>query len=212
MPAPMQLIPVASPRVLPDFVACRSARIADADHRLHFDAGRECAASAIRQLTGKPPDHPLPRGPAGEPVWPAGLIGSITHTGDFVSAAAALASAARGIGLDAEQIVSPARAARVAAMVMLPGEASVGGEPLSHPVKVTLLFSIKEAVFKCLYPLVLKRFYYSALLVTDLDFGNGIFGAELAEPLADGFPAGHRLSGRFQIDGARVYSGICLLD
>ena len=179
----MQLIPVASPPVLPTIVACYSARLADADGREHFAAGRECAARAISQLTGQAPEHDIPRGPAGEPLWPAGLTGSITHTGDFVSVAIARATAVRAIGLDAERIVEPDRSRRVAPMIVQPGEPADGDEEAPGPVRVTLIFSIKEAVFKCLYPLVRERFYYPALLVTALDFSTGVFGAELAVSL-----------------------------
>jgi enterobactin synthetase component D len=208
----MQLIPIPTPRVLPDFVACYSARIPGGEGRLHFAAGRECASRAIEQLLGAPSPDALPRGPAGEPVWPAGLTGSITHTGDFVAAAVAPSSMARGLGLDAEQVVSPERAARVASIVTQPGEACLGPQTVSDALRVTLLFSIKEAVFKCLYPLVLTRFYYPALLVTGLDFDQGIFHAELALPLPGGFASGYPLSGRFQIEDSRVYSGVCLVE
>jgi len=141
-------------------------------------------------------------------VWPAGLTGSITHTGDFVSVAIARATAVRAIGLDAERIVDPDRSRRVAPMIVQPGEAADGDEEAPGPVRVTLIFSIKEAVFKCLYPLVRERFYYPALLVTALDFSTGVFGAELAVSLP-GLPAGHHLSGRFHVDDDRVYAGIC---
>jgi enterobactin synthetase component D len=81
---------------------------------------------------------------------------------------------------------------------------------MASMLKVTLLFSIKEAAFKCLYPLVLKRFDYSALCVWDLDPQNGCFQAELAESLSGEFRAGYILSGRFQVEADRVYAGICL--
>lgn len=176
---------------------------------MHFAAGRQCAARAISHVTGQPTVCALARGPNGEPVWPAGLTGSITHTGNFISAAAARTAAARAIGLDAEQIIAPERAARVASIVMRDDERSVGGETITPAVRLTLLFSIKEAVFKCLYPLVMERFYYSALRVTSLDFGTGQFDARLTVPLP-GFPSGHPLTGRFEVDDARVYTGVCL--
>jgi enterobactin synthetase component D len=205
----MQLIPLSRPRVLPDFVACYAARIVEGDHRMHFAAGRECAWRAMNQVMGEQSEHLLPRGPAGEPEWPPGLTGSITHTGDFVAAAAALSTTVRGIGLDAEHIASPERAAGVASSVMRPDERSLAETSVSLPVKITLLFSIKEAVFKCLYPLVRKRFYYPAVRVIELNFGTGSFRAELVLPLP-GFPAGYPLSGQFQVDETRVHAGIWL--
>jgi enterobactin synthetase component D len=196
--------------VLPDGVTCVAARILNGDHRDYFVAGRECAVRAIREVTGVESDHVLARGPAGDPVWPAGLTGSITHTGDYVAAAVALASRVRGVGLDAEQVASADRASRVASVVMRPAERSLGGADLSDPLRVLLLFSVKEAVFKCLYPLVLERFDYPALEVTDLDLGRGRFRARLTAALPGGFGDGYPLSGGIEFDATRVYAGICL--
>ncbi len=82
---------------------------------------------------------------------------------------------ALAIGIDAEQIIASDRASDIAPRVTLPKEAVVGGRSLAPGLRVSILFSIKEAVFKCLYPLVLKRFYYDALSVTTIDLAAGTF-------------------------------------
>src|SRR5208283_1858886 len=51
-----------------------------------FLAGRFCARAAIEALAGAPVEL-LPRGPDGCPVWPPGLVGSISHTDRFATAA-----------------------------------------------------------------------------------------------------------------------------
>jgi enterobactin synthetase component D len=206
----MQLVEVAGPRVLPRFVALYAARLLDNGRNMYFAAGRQCAAMAIAQLGAGIPPQDVPRGAAGEPVWPAGLTGSITHKGDFFAAAVARRSDALSVGLDAELVMDSDRAFAIARIVLLAGERSVGGDSISPALRVSLFFSIKEAVFKCLYPVVLKRFYYEALAITAVNVSEGTFVAELAVTLGDDFPVGRVLSGRFELDDQRVYTGIWL--
>jgi 4'-phosphopantetheinyl transferase EntD len=71
-----------------------------AKRRFEFRAGRACARQAVVELGG--PAGAIGRGPAGEPIWPAGFTGSITHTDDLAAAVVARASAIRAIGLDME--------------------------------------------------------------------------------------------------------------
>ena len=204
----MQLDPLRSPPLLPPGIAWHSARLIGGDHRQHFAAGRACAARAMAQLGV--PAAPIARGPGGEPVWPEGLTGSITHKGEYVSAAVARTAEVLSLGIDAEEIIDAGRAARIAPRVVLPREASVGGESLDAAVRVIVLFSIKESVFKCLYPLVLKRFYYDALEVTAVDLDTGTFRGTCLAPLSDRFPPGAIVTGRVMVDERRVYSAAWL--
>lgn len=204
----MQLDPLRSPPLLPPGIACYTARLIGGDHRLHFAAGRACAARAMAQLGV--PAAPIDRGPGGEPVWPEGLTGSITHKGEYVSAAVARTTDVLSLGIDAEEIIDAGRAARIAPRVVLPRETAVGGGSLDAAVRVVLLFSIKESVFKCLYPLVLKRFYYDALAVTDVDLDAGTFRGTCLTPLSDRFPCGALVTGRVMLDEHRVYSAAWL--
>jgi 4'-phosphopantetheinyl transferase EntD len=48
------------------------------------------------------------------PVWPDGVVGSITHTGDFAAAAVAWAADIAGLGIDSEQVIDPAAARDIA--------------------------------------------------------------------------------------------------
>jgi enterobactin synthetase component D len=205
----LQLITVAAPRIFPDFVVCRSARLLERDRRLHHAAGRACAFEAIRLVTGQERTRPIARGPAGEPLWPPGLTGSITHTGDFVSAAVARSTAAWGLGLDAEQVATAERAGRIASMVARPEELAIADESIPFATWITLLFSIKEATFKCLYPIARTRFYYDALSVRRLDSATGTFEAILLITLPE-FPEGSELAGRFEVGQNLVHAGLCL--
>jgi enterobactin synthetase component D len=206
----MRLEPVESPPVLPEFAASFSARLIAGDPSMYFAAGRECAANAIARLCG--PDFPteVGRGPEGEPLWPTGLTGSITHKDDFYWAAVARTSDALSIGIDAERIIDSERAERIAGAILLPEEHLVGGETLPTRVRVSLVFSIKESIFKCLYPIVHTRFYYSAVAITELSLEAGTFRASIVDGLSAAFHPRRTLEGRSTTGPGGVHTAVWL--
>lgn len=116
-----------------------------------FAAGRLCARRALERLGVR--DFPLKMGEDRRPLWPAGIVGSITHTHGFYGAVAARAAQVRSIGVDAEMIGRVGRhlwpkvctAAETAWLERLPGP-----EQLRLGA---LIFSAKEAFYKCQYGL-----------------------------------------------------------
>jgi 4'-phosphopantetheinyl transferase EntD len=65
-----------------------------------FSTGRACARTALARL-GLPP-VPIPRGPGGEPQWPDGVTGSITHCTGYRACAVARTVHVAALGIDAE--------------------------------------------------------------------------------------------------------------
>jgi 4'-phosphopantetheinyl transferase EntD len=114
--------------------------------RREFASGRACARFAMAELGLEP--RPIPSGPRREPVWPEGVVGSVTHTTGFCAAAVATRAAYAGIGIDAEPDgpLSDAVAARVCEKGELAAAASLG---LAEATLAHVLFSAKEAVYKC---------------------------------------------------------------
>lgn len=68
--------------------------------RREFATARACARRCIAQL-GFPPAA-LPRGSGGEPLWPHGLTGSLTHKASLCAAAVARSRDLIAVGLDLE--------------------------------------------------------------------------------------------------------------
>ncbi len=127
---------------------------AHAKRRIQFLAGRVCARGAIEQVRPNVSIGALPQDADGCPIWPDGLVGSISHSATFATAAVALRSDAYGLGVDVEPVMSREAAADVARLVASDDEmrrvtqaASLG--PLET---LTLVFSAKESLFKALYP------------------------------------------------------------
>lgn len=121
-----------------------------------FAAGRNAARAALASLGVSP--QPILRGEKGEPIWPAGIVGSISHTADFAAAAVAFRSDFASIGVDVELaddlpdgvLASIATAAEVRRF-----EDHTGG---LKPLLGRLTFSAKEAVYKCVWPLAREFF------------------------------------------------------
>lgn len=119
--------------------------------RAEFTTVRGCASRALRALGHERPVQ-VP-GRHGEPVWPRGVVGSMTHCAGYRAAAVAPAEALDAIGIDAEpnaplpdglerQVASPEEARRCARLLA------------QHPQVCfdRLLFSIKESVYKAWFP------------------------------------------------------------
>ena len=88
----------AAPGLLP--AEAEAVRTAGPRRRAEFAAGRSCARAALATL-GVAAGPILP-GPAGQPLWPAGVTGSITHCAGYQACAVARAADVAAIGIDAE--------------------------------------------------------------------------------------------------------------
>lgn len=166
-----------------------------------FLAGRLCAYEALRRATGVASIPAV--GEDRAPCWPAGVVGSITHGAGWAAAVAARAEQWRGLGLDVERLLASTRADRLAGEILTPRELESYGDldDSQRATLVTLTFSIKESLFKALYPLVNKRFYFQEAEVIHHD-DNGQARLRLLNDLSQEWKSGAELEGQFvQFDG-----------
>jgi 4'-phosphopantetheinyl transferase EntD len=150
--------------------------------RFEFSRGRQCARAALRRLGVA--DSPLLSGSQREPLWPAGVVGSITHTHELCLAAVAWERNYSGVGIDVERAapLELAVAERVATVAEMSALRSL--PPL---LAARLIFSAKEAFYKC-------QFYRTRQFLGFFDVAialepHGEFSVELltdAGPLARG--------------------------
>ncbi|MCC5794961.1 MAG: 4'-phosphopantetheinyl transferase superfamily protein [Chromatiales bacterium] len=122
-----------------------------------FHHGRHCARQALARLGL--PALPLPQGEDRAPCWPAGVTGSISHSGSWAIAAVALARDLAGLGLDIEP--DDPLPLDVHALVCRPGEARRFDGMGTDPAR--LLFSAKESLYKCLWPLTGRFLEFSEI-------------------------------------------------
>ncbi|NRB57485.1 MAG: 4'-phosphopantetheinyl transferase superfamily protein [Salinicola sp.] len=176
---------------LPDRLTTAAAK-----RRAEFLAGRLSARHALAELTGS---LATPAQDAEQlPRWPAGTVGSITHSRGLAAAVVAGQEACRGIGLDAEVEMTAERARRLAPQILVASERAwfdhLPGERQGE--FLTVAFSLKESLFKALYPLVRRRFYFPHARVTAWDADGGTVAIELLETLSPEWRAGARLTGQ----------------
>jgi 4'-phosphopantetheinyl transferase EntD len=90
----------------------------------------------------------LRRGASGEPLWPAGITGSLAHDDTVAVAAVGRQSDVGALGIDIEPAVPLPPDMR--ALVATPEELR---RIADDPLQGRLLFAAKEAVYKACYPL-----------------------------------------------------------
>ena len=131
-----------------------------AKRQAEFLAGRICARAALQRLEGL--NFTPAIGEDRAPVWPAHICGSITHSTGRAAAIVAQKTHWRGLGMDLENLLNPERAERLAGEILTPPELQrmAAGHRDQLALLVTLTFSVKESLFKALYPIVQQRFYF----------------------------------------------------
>lgn len=169
-----------------------------------FAAGRLCAARALLDAGSR--ELAVGIGAAREPCWPPGFVGSITHSHVRAGAAVASASALRSIGLDFEPIFD-ADAMRDAAGAVL--SATERLLPAVWPARelATIVFSAKESLYKCLYPLARTFFEFRDVEVAELS-PHGTLRLRLLRDLGTAFARDTLFEGRFAIAEGHVHTAI----
>jgi 4'-phosphopantetheinyl transferase EntD len=116
-----------------------------------FAAGRACARAALAQLGYG--EVALPAGADRAPCWPSGATGSITHTNGFCAAVVGATAQLRALGLDAEprDSVKPHLWRRICSPEEL--KRLQEQEQTAAIVAATVIFSAKEAFYKCQHTL-----------------------------------------------------------
>jgi 4'-phosphopantetheinyl transferase EntD len=120
--------------------------------RREFVTARACARQALARLGL--PASPIATGERGQPLWPEGVLGSITHCAGYRACALAHASELAGLGIDAEpneplplgvleEIARPEERPLLAQLARAEPAVNWG----------RMLFSAKESVYKVWYPI-----------------------------------------------------------
>jgi enterobactin synthetase component D len=176
--------------------------------RLEFLAGRVCARQAMERIDVSVAADALARDADGVPVWPGGVVGSIAHAGRFATAAVAEASEAFGLGVDVEPVMSETVAAEIADLVASQEERRFVAEALclARLETLTLVFSIKESLFKALYPPTRRHFDYLDCAVVRVDPDERRFAVRFRPPFDAAYGA-PEFSGRYELSDGEVRTG-----
>jgi 4'-phosphopantetheinyl transferase EntD len=160
--------------------------------RREFATGRWCARRLLAEMGVA--GNEIGRGGNNEPVWPKGICGSITHTKGACCVIASFLTQYSSVGIDIEQasrqISEPARR-----MFLNKDENDwIDARPrISENVYLTI-FSIKESIYKMLFPLVKKTIPFSTASVQSLT-DDGCFSYTINRDLTETIVAGRILNG-----------------
>ncbi|EKT4524954.1 4'-phosphopantetheinyl transferase superfamily protein [Pseudomonas putida] len=170
-----------------------------AKRQAEYLAGRVCARAALQQLDGR--DYVPGTHEDRSPIWPTGIHGSITHGKGWAAAVVAADGDTQGLGLDQETLLDEARAERLAGEILTPAELQrLDRSQLG--LTVTLTFSLKESLFKALYPLTRQRFYFEHAELLEWS-ADGQARLRLLTDLSPQWRSGQELEGQFNVrDGA----------
>jgi 4'-phosphopantetheinyl transferase EntD len=181
-----------------------------AKRRNEFITVRYCAREALGELGIAP--VPILKGEKGEPCWPDGVVGSLTHCEGFRGAAVARHDAIRSVGIDAEpHDVLPNG---VLDAISLPGErtelqALPGGLHWDR-----ILFCAKEATYKAWFPVTNRWLGFEDAHITfDVDGTGAAGGFEsriLVDPSAPSGPPLRTLAGRWSVRDGLALTAIVL--
>ncbi|HUZ52763.1 MAG TPA: 4'-phosphopantetheinyl transferase superfamily protein [Streptosporangiaceae bacterium] len=147
--------------------------------RREFTAVRACARRALARAGFQP--VPILPGPSGAPVWPPGVVGSMTHCDGYRACAIGRAELFAAIGIDAEpHDVLPDGVLSVVASDSERSALAVLAAQCPGICWERILFSAKESVFKAWFPATGRWLGFTgAEVIIDL---AGTFAASLLVP------------------------------
>jgi len=114
--------------------------------RRDFVLGRACARAALAELGHG--GAMISMGEGGAPLWPVGIVGSITHTSGYAAALAADARLFSGIGVDAERVSGVTEELWPRLFDTAERDHLMGLDDASRAILATVIFSAKEACYK----------------------------------------------------------------
>ena len=183
-----------------------------AKRRNEFITVRYCARIALGEL-GLPP-VPILKGDKGEPCWPDGVVGSLTHCTGYRGAVVGRSAAVRSVGIDAEPHDTLPHG--VLDAISLPEERSEIPQAISADLHWDrILFCAKEATYKAWFPLT-KRWlgFEDAHISFEADSPGSETGGFVSRILIDGEalsgPPLTALRGRWAVERGLVLTALLL--
>lgn len=170
--------------------------------RIDFVMGRYAAALALAKLGVTAGDIPI--NPDFSPKWPPGITGSISHNQDLVVAIVVPQASCRSLGIDVEMLLSKDQGDEIKRQITSEQEFLVLQQSLvgwTESQILTLAFSAKESLYKCLRPLVGRFFDFGEAQLHIVSQERGEFRLRLVGDLSPDFAAGLQLTGYWAISG-----------
>ena len=146
-----------------------------------FLAGRYCVHKTFGEF-GEATYLPIETLESRAPQWPAGYIGSISHTKGKVWTVLAKSDQVKFIGNDMELIMSDKTAQSIKTKIIIESEQydyNKYNEKIDFRTYITLIFSAKESLYKALYPMVQEFFGFEDAVVKNINFEDNLLDIKL---------------------------------
>lgn len=131
----------------------------------------------------------LTNAPDRSPCWPAGIQASLSHSGGVVVVAATRQPCA--VGVDVEQVMSESTAQETAELLMNKQEQQrLRTLPVSFSAAATLLFSLKESLYKALWPQLHQPMDFLDAALVSVDWANQRATLQLTQDFSGRFALG----------------------
>ena len=162
-------------------------------------AGRICAQRLFLHLGLATPAVDIPIGADRCPVWPPGIIASISHTDSRAACIASTDPDMLGLGIDIEGLLTVAQAAEVVSQLIDASEEAILRSAFpSFECGLSVAFSAKESLFKALYPSVGHFFDFNAARIRRVRVSS--VELEIVEALSERLKPGSRLHVAYRIE------------
>jgi enterobactin synthetase component D / holo-[acyl-carrier protein] synthase len=195
---------VAGP-LFPEEEALVAAAVAK--RRAEFATSRRLARAALATLGI--PAQPVLSGPNREPLWPAGIAGSITHCEGYRAAVAARQQDLVSVGIDAEPH-APLPDGVLGVVALAQEKSRLAALAAADPGRCwdRLLFCAKESVYKAWFPLARRWLGFSDADIT-IDPATATFTAALLVP-GPGYGPGTltAFAGRFSVENGLILTAV----
>lgn len=175
-----------------------SLKRAVAKRKSEFLAGRYLAKIALQSIGRS--CHYIAIGENRAPVWPQGILGSISHTSTIAQCVISDSQCYQYIGLDIEHWLTSADANNIASSIVESPEEYAPLIPYLPFNKVlTLIFSAKESLFKAIYKEVGRYFDFSAAQVTSFELTKNELTLTIIQELSLTIPCGKQFQCKYEI-------------
>jgi 4'-phosphopantetheinyl transferase EntD len=174
-----------------------------AKRQKEFRAGRHAAHQALEQLNA--PWEPLLFGDKRQPLWPAGYLGSITHCQGACVAVCAKRNNIISLGIDVEPLKPLPKG--TAQYIHTSEDKTLIQQHNTLPER--LIFSAKESLYKCYFPLVEQFFGFQAVSLS-IDTNEQTFRFTPTPHCPIDFPEQFLFHGHYFTEGDHLYTGCYL--
>jgi len=137
--------------------------------KVEYFAGRYCAQQVLTHYYDED-NYTLHSGQNRNPIWPRGLVGSISHSHGVACCTIQKDQNVIGIGIDIEREINKDIIQDINKLVVSSEELnSFNSLSISTEKAFTLAFSAKESFFKAAFPVVNSYFDFDVISVSNID-------------------------------------------